>query len=198
MAESKAEHGRQDFRVDDIIPICDEKLTREAFEINKSKVGIKSRQNSMLQTMVGRDLFGEEREEMSTEVSGALEALDAKLNYLIGVNMLNDASHSDMQEKAVNLSVTGVSFVSDNDYSVGDVCKVTLMLPSFPPSTLELLAVLRRVDVVEDGRNKIGAQFYYRCDEEEDTIAKYVYRRHRETIRSKSRNAELDSGISAK
>jgi len=196
MGKTNKEHGRQDFRVDDMIPICDEKMTREAFEISKSKVGIKSRQNSMLQTMVGRDLFGDEHEGVSPEVSGALEALDAKLNYLIGVNMLNDASHSDMQEKAVNLSVSGASFVSENDYTVGDVAKITLMLPSFPPSTLELLAVLRRVDVVDGGRKRIGAQFYYRCDEEEDTIAKYVYRRHRESIRAKSRNAELDSGIS--
>jgi len=197
MGDANTEHGRQDFRIDDMIPICDEKLTREAFEINKTKVGIKSRQNSMLQSMVGRDLFGDEREEVSSEVSGALEALDAKLNYLIGVNMLNDASRSEMQEKAVNLSVTGVSFVSENDYKVGDATKITLMLPSFPPSTLELLGVLKRVDSVEDGRKRIGAQFYYRCDEEEDTIAKYVYRRHRETIRAKSRNADLDAGTSA-
>ncbi len=195
MVRATEEHGRQDFRVDDIIPICDEKLTREMFDINKSKVGIKSRQNSMLQNMVGRDIFSGDRDDVKPEVSGALEALDAKLNYLIGVNILNEASHSDMQEKAVNLSVTGVSFVSENDYSAGDLSKVTLMLPSFPPSTLELLAVIRRVDPAGDGRMRIGAQFYYRCDEEEDTVAKYVYRRHRETIRASSRNAELDSEL---
>jgi len=195
MVRATEEHGRQDFRVDDIIPICDEKLTREVFEINKSKVGIKSRQNSMLQNMVGKDIFANDGVDVNPEVSGALEALDAKLNYLIGVNMLNDASHSDMQEKAVNLSVTGVSFVSENDYEVGDVSKITLMLPSFPPSTLELLAVIKRVDPAGDGRKRIGAQFYYRCDDEEDTVAKYVYRRHRETIRARSRNAQLDSEI---
>ena len=194
MVESTDEHGRQDFRVDDIIPICDVKLTREAFEINKSKVGIKSRQNSMLQSMVGKDIFAD-GQDVNPEISGALAALDAKLNYLIGVNILNEASHSDMQEKPVNLSVTGVSFVSENDYDAGEVSKITLMLPSFPPSTLDLLAVIKRVDVAGNGRKRIGAQFYYRCDEEEDTIAKYVYRRHREMIRAKSRNTELDAEI---
>ncbi|GAV20020.1 PilZ domain protein [Mariprofundus micogutta] len=197
MVKAIDEHGRQDFRVDDIIPICDEKMTREAFEVNKSKVGIKSRQNSMLQNMVGKDIFAGDGQDVNPELSGALEALDAKLNYLIGVNMLNEASHSDMQDKAVNLSVTGASFISENDYQVGDVSKITLMLPSFPPSTLELLAVIKRVDASQDGRKRIGAQFYYRCDEEEDTVAKYVYRRHREMIRARGRNAELDSEVNS-
>ena len=191
MAKAKAEHGRQDFRVDDIIPLCDEKMTQEAFEINKTRVGIKSRQSSMLQDMVGRDVFaGEAGEAMNSEIGKAMEALDAKLNYLIGVNVLNDASHSDMEDRAVNLSVTGASFVTSNAYELGDATKITLMLPSFPPTTLELIGTLKRVSRREDGRYQVGVQFYYRCDEEEDSIAKYVYRRHRETIRARSRHRD--------
>jgi len=68
--------------------------------------------------------------------------LDAKLNYLIGVNMLNDASHSDMQERPVNLSLTGISFVTEHCYQVGDATLVNLMLPSFPPSILELVGTI--------------------------------------------------------
>lgn len=192
MAKTQKDHGRQDFRVDDMIPISDEKMTQEAFEINKTKVGIKSRQSSMLQEMVGgRDLFsGEAHEGMNPDVAKMLESLDAKLNYLIGVNVLNDASHGELEERAVNLSVTGVSFVTSNQYAPGDNTKVTLMLPSFPPSTLELLGTVRRVESRDGERIWIGVQFYYRCDEEEDSIQKYVYRRHRETIRSRSRNGD--------
>lgn len=182
------DHGRQDFRIDDMLPMNDEKLSPEQFDLYKDKVGIKSRQNSMLQSMVGRDVFTQEANEgMNPEMARALEALDAKLNYLIGVNALNDASHSDLEERAVNLSVTGVSFMSSNRYREGEYARIVIMLPSFPPSTLELLAVVRRVQKGGDGRIRIGAEFYYRCDEEEDLISKYVYRRHRESIRARSR-----------
>ena len=191
MVEAQKDHGRQDFRVDDMIPISDVKMTQEAFEINKTKVGIKSRQSSMLQDMVGRDVFaGEAHEGMNPDVAKVLESLDAKLNYLIGVNVLNDANQSELEERAVNLSVTGVSYIRSNKYSAGDNTMVTLMLPSFPPSTLELLGTVRRVESRDGGRLWIGVQFHYRCDEEEDSISNYVYRRHRETIRSRSRGRD--------
>jgi len=185
MHEVENNHGRQDFRIDDVIPFSDKKLTKEEFDLCKNKVGIRSRQNSMLQQMVGRDIFAAGmQEDGHPEMTQALEALDAKLNYLIGVNMLNDASHSDLQERPVNLSLTGISFVSDRDYQVGNSAHINLMLPSFPPSILELVGKIVRVSKVSDKRVRVGVKFFYRSDDEEDTIAKYVYRRHRETIRA--------------
>jgi len=190
MHEVENDHGRQDFRIDDVIPISDKKLTIEAFELCKNKVGIRSRQNSMLQQMVGRDIFAaSEHESGNPEMTQALEALDAKLNYLIGVNMLNDASHSDMQERPVNLSLTGISFTTSHVYQVGDNTHINLMLPSFPPSILELVGTIVRVSSLNDKQRKVGAKFYFRSDDEEDTIAKYVYRRHRETIRANKKRA---------
>jgi len=188
MHETSQDHGRQDFRIDDVIPVSDKKLTSNEFELCKNKVGIRSRQNSMLQQMVGRDIFSAIKgEDNHPEMTQALEALDAKLNYLIGVNMLNDASHSDMQERPVNLSLTGISYVSDCDYQVGDAAYIHLMLPSFPPSILELVATVVRVSPTDGQRQRIGARFFYRSDDEEDTIAKYVYRRHREMIRAEKK-----------
>lgn len=193
MPEEKKDHGRQDFRIDDVIPVIDKKLTASEFELCKNRVGIRSRQNSMLQQMVGRDIFaGDMPQDTNPEMAQALESLDAKLNYLIGVNMLNDASHSDMQERPVNLSLTGISLVTDCRYERGDHTLIHLMLPSFPPSILELAATIVRVEQVSEKRWRIGACFYYRCDDEEDTIAKYVYRRHRETIRAHKKQDTLD------
>jgi len=185
MHEVENDHGRQDFRIDDVIPVSDKKLTAEEFDLCKNKVGIRSRQNSMLQQMVGRDIFAAAaHEDNNSEMTQALEALDAKLNYLIGVNMLNDASHSDMQERPVNLSLTGISLMTHHIYQVGDSTHINLMLPSFPPSILELVGTIVRVSTHGEKQWKVGAKFYFRSDDEEDTIAKYVYRRHRETIRA--------------
>ncbi len=183
---------RQDFRVDDIIPLKDEPLSTEEFEMRKSHVGIRSRQASMLREMVGGDVFsGEAHGALNSDMANAIEALDTKLNYLIGVNMLNDAHHSDLNDRAVNLSVTGVSFVSDERYRQGDPIFITMMLPAFPPTVLELLGDVMWVRKNDAGQPLIGVQFIFRCHEEEDTLAKYVFRRHREMIRLKRKEEEL-------
>jgi len=179
-----SDNRRQDFRVEDMIPWRDEHISDEEFESRKKNIGIRSRQSSMLREMVGTDLFsGDSREKLNSEVAQAMESLDAKLNYLIGINMLNDANRSELTERPVNLSVTGASFVSDHVYHKDDLIFMTLMLPSFPPTVLELLGEVMWARKTEDGKPFIGVRFVYRCDEEEDAVAKYVFRRHREMIR---------------
>jgi len=186
-----ASNRRQDFRVDDIIPMSDVALSTEEFEVRKNHVGIRSRQSSMLRDMVGNDIFSNDLGgKLNSDMANAMEALDSKLNYLIGVNMLNDASRSDLTERAVNFSTTGVSFVSNERYREGDPIFMTMMLPAFPPTVLELLGKVMWARKTSDGRPFIGAQFIFRCDEEEDTLAKYVFKRHREMIRVKKKEEE--------
>ena len=183
------DQGRQDVRIDDVIPLTDEKLTPEEYAVCKNQVGMRSRQNSMLRQMVVRDIFaGESGEAMSPDMGNGMEELDAKLKYLIGVNMLNDANQSHLKERPVNLSVTGASFSSKEAYKLGDAIRLTLMLPVFPPTILELVGTVKRVDKASDGRCRVALQFFYRCDDEEDAITKSVYRRHREMIRAELRN----------
>ncbi len=186
------ENRRQDFRIDDILPMSDQPLTSGEFETQREQIGIRSRQNSMLQAMVGKDIFSPRmRENMSHEMATAMETLDAKLNYLIGVNMLNDANRSNLKERPVNLSVTGTSFHTKQNYKEGDYIKITMMLPSFPPTILELLGTVTWVK--DKNPSHIGVRFQYRCDEEENSIAKYVFRRHRESIRMRAKQ-EADEG----
>ncbi len=185
--ERTKENKRANFRVEDMLPVRDEPLSPEAFEAARQRVGIRSRQSAMLQQMVGRDLFGGDLGEgTSPELAKALELLDAKLNYLIGVNMLNDAHDERLEERPVNLSVSGASLISEHAYREGDHLCLHLMLPSLPPTILELLGVVAWSRPLDDGRTEFGMRFAYRCDEEEDAVARYVYRRHRESIRLRS------------
>ena len=186
-----ASNRRQDFRVDDVVPMNDTPLSTEEFEVRRKHVGIRSRQSSMLRDMVGNDIFSNDlRGKLNTDMANAMEALDTKLNYLIGVNMLNDASRSNLQERPVNFSTTGASFVSDERYREGDPLFMTMMLPAFPPTVLELLGEVVWSRKTADGKPFIGVRFVFRCDEEEDTLTKYVFRRHREMIRVRKMQEE--------
>ena len=188
------QNRRQDFRIDDILPMQDILLTNEEYETQREQIGIRSRQNSMLQEMVGRDIFSSGmKESLSHDMATAIETLDAKLNYLIGVNMLNDANRSELKERPVNLSVTGTSFYTKKSYQKGDFIKTTMMLPSFPPTILELVGTVTWVKKQDQGTLHIGVRFNYRCDEEENSIAKYVFRRHRESIRLRAKQEQQRS-----
>lgn len=187
MSDSQDKNRRQDFRVDDVLPMKDIPLDKEQFEYERTHIGIRSRQSSMLRSMVGNDIFSSVSSESDSEISNALDALDAKLNYLIGVNMLNDANRSDLVERPVNLSVTGMSFTTPRPYKVGDTMEIVLMIPALPPMVLELLGITQRVKLVSKGQVHVGISFVYRCDEEEDQLARYIFKRHREMIRIESR-----------
>jgi len=185
------QNRRQDFRIDDILPMQDTLLTKDEYEAQSEQIGIRSRQNSMLQEMVGRDIFSSGmKESLNHDMATAIESLDAKLNYLIGVNMLNDANRSELKERSVNLSVTGTSFFTKKSYKKGDFIKTTIMLPSFPPTILELVGMVTWVKQQNASALHIGVRFNYRCDEEENSIAKYVFRRHRESIRLRAKQEQ--------
>ncbi len=178
------QNRRQDFRIDDVLAMHDQPISREEFETQRKQPGIQSRQNAMLQNMVGKDIFSNDlKDVLNLELAKAIEILDAKLNYLIGVNMLNDASRSALKERPINLSVTGASFFSEIPYRKGDFTQLRIMLPSFPPSILELIGTITWVKQKPDKTQHIGIQFNFRSDDEENSIVKYVFQRHREHIR---------------
>ncbi|MDX8392636.1 MAG: PilZ domain-containing protein [Mariprofundaceae bacterium] len=193
MIDDENDNRRQDFRVDDLLPMADKPIDRVIFENKKKQIGIRSRQSSLLRNMVGNDVFSSvaSPQHEDSETSRALEALDAKLNYLIGVNMLNDANRNDLDERPVNISVTGISFSSREVYRIGDYMEVTLMLPALPPMVMELLGVVKRAEPGPNKRVNVGVIFNFRCDDEQEQLARYVFRRHREVIRMETRDHEV-------
>ncbi|MDQ6965396.1 MAG: PilZ domain-containing protein, partial [Mariprofundaceae bacterium] len=121
MSKTDDENRRHDFRVDDLLPMQDKPMDASTFEYEKKHIGIRSRQSRLLRKMVGNDIFNAVPGNLDgSDTSRAFEALDAKLNYLIGVNMLNDANRNDLDERPVNISATGISFASSRQYELGD------------------------------------------------------------------------------
>lgn len=192
MIETDDSNRRQDFRVDDLLPMQDKPVDAATFEFEKRHIGIRSRQSRLLRNMVGNDIFASVVPACSdgSETARALEALDAKLNYLIGVNMLNDANRNDLDERLVNISATGVSFATTNAYRLGDHLEVTVMLPALPPLVMELLGTVKRIEPAPRGQTYVGVLFTFRCDDEQEQLASYVFRRHREMIRLELREKE--------
>ena len=182
---------RQDFRIDDVLAMQDKHISKNEYELQKQHPGIRSRQNAMIQTMIGKEITTEQFSSVvHQDLASALETLDNKLNYLIGVNMLNDANRSNLKERPVNLSITGASFKTREQYKKDDYLSLTIMLPSFPPTILELVGQVSWVQQKGSKSQLVGVHFAYRCNEEESSIGKYVFQRHRESIRLKVKEEE--------
>jgi c-di-GMP-binding flagellar brake protein YcgR len=93
-----------------------------------------------------------------------------------------------MKETTVNVSSTGMSFFSDQPHTVGDYLHVDLVVPTAPPQMMDLLAEVKWARH-EEGQRRIGIGFCFRSMEERDSLARYVFRRHREMIRLQEKGA---------
>jgi hypothetical protein len=166
----------------------EELLSKDQYELEMNRVGIISGPSNMLQSLSGGASLheGVGLTHGNPEVSKALELLDAKLNYVIGMSVLQKTDDADLKERLVNMSATGMRFTTKEFCKKGEHLKITMSLPLSPPVLLELVAEVVYIKV-RDGRTQVGVAFIFRCEEEEDSVIRYIFKRQRETIRMKYR-----------
>ena len=187
MLVEEGQNRRLDFRQDDILHMKAEVLSEDQIKIEKKRSGVQ--QAGLLQSLVSHDpLFEASRYgALDPDVSTALEILDEKLNYLIGMNVIQQTDCSDLEEHLVNMSTSGMRFTMYGQCKVDDWLKITLKLPLFPPVILELLAKVMHVKTKPRNQVQIGVAFSYRSEDEEGAVTTYIFKRHREAIRMKYR-----------
>jgi len=187
MTEDNDTNRRMDFRQDTMLRITEEVLTPEAFEIEEKKSGAElyQYQASLAPGMAENDpLLGELVEEVDSSVLQAIQALESKLNYLIGMTVLQEAGQDLPEERVVNISATGISFVSTASISVGNKLKISMILPLFPPVFVEILAEVVHIKKMTDGKNRVSTIFIFRGEYELQGITKYVFKLQRDKTRA--------------
>lgn len=184
MAERVNRDERKNFRVDDILSLADRPISHAEFEEKRSHPGMHARQSRLIKELIGQELVVKGvQSQIDPDLIRGLDLLDAKLNFLIGNQVLHEAQQQQLEERRVNISTTGISFATPAQYQPGDSFVLTLMIPSFPPLIAEVLCEVQWVKPREDRQQLVGATFAFRSEDEQDCIADYVYRRHRELIR---------------
>jgi len=186
--EQIRKNQRAGFRIDDVLPVNVEALNEEEYEHEKSLPGHGTFETTLVQDLLRREISqgSGNSGQISPRLGRVLEGIDAKLNYLISIEMLRDIRRRGLKEKPVNLSVTGLRFQSKTSYKPGDFVKISLMLPLLPPVSLELLASVQRVESNGEQTLDVATMFHFRSREEENKVTQYVYKRQREMIRMES------------
>jgi len=187
MSDNEGQQRREVFRQDEVLSMQEELLTTEQFNAEMNKTGLVSQQADLVQDLMSHETEpGHYGTTLSPEISGALESLEVKLNYLIAMQMGNE-EEAEYGQRFVSLSVGGIGFITAEKCKVEDWLKIKLQLPLFPPLKLELLGkVVSAVSVRgKPGQTRVGLSFLYRCEQEEDGVMKYLFKRQREKIRAK-------------
>lgn len=185
---------REAFRQDELLPMQEEFLTVEQFSAELNRTGIISQHANMVQELINGEALSYDRapSNISPEVATALSTLELKLNYLIAMN-LEKADDAEYDQRLVNLSATGIGFTTQEKCNKGDRLKVKINLPLFPPLKLELLGeVVSATANTDQNGTRIGVSFIYRCEQEEDAVVKYLFKRQRERIRTKYNKAKRE------
>jgi len=186
MSTKSEENRRQDFRVDDVLPMSDRPLTTAEYETKKTWIGIRSRKSSILHEILGKEMSirKDDIDESNQDLVKVLDMLDSKMNYLIGIETIREAQASNLDERVASISATGISFLTRECYKLGDHLELTVMLPSFPPNVIDILVEVKRIDHQEEyGQTRVGGKFLFRCEGERTCVVDYIYLRHRELIR---------------
>jgi hypothetical protein len=122
-----------------------------------------------------------------TPVNQAIWELNRKLDLLIHMSLADDFKQLMMTiPQDVNISATGVRFISETAFDVMDYLELGMILPMIPLLFIRLAAQVIRVKTLtfdERERYSIVARYIEMDQETRDDIIHYLFRRQRELLR---------------
>jgi hypothetical protein len=87
------------------------------------------------------------------------------------------------ERKQVNMSATGMRFLTRDRYEVGDILEIKMLLPARPPLGVVVYGDVIRADDTGNGEIEIALHFSEMSDELRNEIVQYSLMRQREIIR---------------
>jgi hypothetical protein len=124
-----------------------------------------------------------------THFNQSIWEINRKLDLLI--HMVLAEEFRDLMKtspKDVNISASGIRFISEKSFEKGDVLEIHLILPMVPLLFISLVGEVTRQKTVTSSRTQryaVAAQFVRVDAETKDDIIRYLFRRQREVLRKK-------------
>ena len=197
MENEKIEIDRMEYvRIDDYLCFDYQVLTTELYEEEKKKFF--QRQSGVEQIKFKYPfipLFWDEYRKEETKISTADQLI---LNLLIGINEKLDtmikilsegeASKTNLSFKQacyINISGSGLRFITKEKITPGTFLKIHILIPLFPSFVITTLAQAVRSDEREDKKYEIGARFVAIHEDDRDALIRYIFIRQRKLLRQR-------------
>lgn len=175
--------GRKHVRVDDILKIDYKKTSQIDFNKYRNEP-----------TIIFKSIFGESFK------APKIEEVDVKLLYelIYQANLKMDRileilenreidRYASTDNKCVNISGSGMRFIANQSFSIGDIIAIRIFLPLAAQTRINVLGEVTSVTESETkGEYYISARFVELSRDDQEMIIKYVFRRQRELLRFNS------------
>ncbi|MDX9714340.1 MAG: PilZ domain-containing protein [Dissulfurispiraceae bacterium] len=119
-------------------------------------------------------------------LSDWLKMLNMKLDLIINMMALTREGMTSLPPSRLTISGTGLSFSSANDYKIGDIVELKLLLPLMPPVALLIYGEVVCCDTAR-GLFKTALKFINIDEEITDEIVKFIFKTEKEILREKRR-----------
>ncbi len=166
--------NRSYFRVDDYFPVISRKIGDEA-ECAQSKIfsgyGIE----------IEDEAFSDET--VNPRLWKMLVAINSKLQMILDRLQLESEGLTNVKNRPVNLSASGIRFTMDEKVEIGDMLEIKMLLPKYPPTGILAYGKVVKVKDREDGSHEVSLHFRNMDDEVRDEIIQYALKRQREIIK---------------
>lgn len=179
---NEANTERRDyFRVTDVLSIIVKKI--------ENMVGKKSRVLSGYFTGLVSANLAEDLNDGSVnpKLVKMLCEMNSKLDLILEKLSDNHGEPGTVEPQEVSLSASGISFHTPDEFSLGDLVEVKMLLPLHPPVWIVLYGNISRAVMEEDGHYHVAVHFADMEDEARNLLSYYTIKRQREIIMKQRR-----------
>jgi len=187
---------RSHLRVDAYIIFTYKKISQEEFSEQKGKYTQNIYPDGERYFYTPYSFLRDDSESLSEavppDIANELNSIHKKLDIILKLLMRSEEKNIYNEKPcAVNLSGSGLKFLTDDDIRVDDYLDIKMVLPISSGILIELLGeVVRCVSIKDEKKNEIAVKFAAINEDEREIIIRYVFKRQRELLRAKEGTPE--------
>jgi len=178
----ESENRRKYYRAKIVLPIQWEVLGDEEKALVQEGKGASLLKRGSLPSPIDEYLAQAEPGSEAKRLYRCLQLINNKLNFVIE-RLVNGSSEARSPGDAIEISGSGLKFITDESLSPGSLLRMNLLLPESFHFEMELLAEVVRVD--REGDRYLVASDIVAIDEDyRDAIIQAVFKKQRQEIRN--------------
>jgi len=119
-------------------------------------------------------------------IINALIDINLKLNLIHNMLSSEDETSIFRQKPVeVNISESGIGFITKEKVRKGEILELKILLPVFPLAIIKVWGKVVRKTSLSKGGYRIGIQYINIKEEDQDKIVHYIFKKQRELLRNK-------------
>ncbi len=171
---------RNYFRVDISIPVRWHVLNQTETGLVKKGLGCTLLTQNVFKTRI-EEIPGKTSSVRTDQIDHSLQLLNIKLDYIIHM-IMNEPHGSTGNDRIVEISASGIKFITSKKIDPGLFLKMSLLIPGAPHFQVELIAEVMRVEEL-DKEHLIASNIICIDEEAREFIVKMSFEKQRIDIR---------------